>query len=300
MSEEKFITQEYVKKLLPKRKGNSHKGTYGNILNIAGSENYHGAAFLSTVSALKAGCGYVVLASIKEVLASVSILCPEAVFIPLESKNGTISKEEYKKIIEIFLSSKVLEFGCGISSLLGNQEEIEGFIQNLLNEICTYDKPVIIDADGLNIISKLNITQLPKDCIMTPHPQELSRLIGVDVSEIQLDRTKYAKIAAKKYSSIVVLKGHHSVITNGYEVLVNPTGNSSLSKAGSGDVLTGLISGFCAQGVNTFEAAILGVYVHGLAGEIASTELTQYGVNASDLINYIPKAIKSLDISNMS
>ena len=290
MSEEKFITSEFAKTLLPQRKEASHKGTYGNILNIAGSTNYRGAAFLSTVSALKVGAGYVTLASIDEVINTVSTLCPEAVFIPLESKNGTIALTEAEKLAKFIPDYKVVEIGCGISS---SSQNIELFIKNFFEKIQDTKNPFIIDADGLNLISKLKIN-VPKNCILTPHPRELSRLLEVDTSEIQLNRTKFAVLAAQKYNSTVVLKGYHSVITDGNEILINPTGNSALSKAGTGDVLSGMISGFCAQGLKPFDAAALGVYLHGLTGEIASKEMTQYGVNASDLINYIPSAIKTL------
>ncbi len=296
MSEEKFITDEYIKTILPQRKENSHKGTFGNVLNIAGSINYRGAAFLSTASVLKVGAGYVALASVDEVINSVSTLCPEAVFIPLKSQNGTIAAEEAEKINKLIPKFRVVEIGCGISSLDNDQTLIETFLNDLLNKIKFLDTPFILDADALNIISKLKITTLPKNCILTPHPNELSRLLGVEVSEIQLNRTKFARMAAQKYNSVVVLKGHHTVITDGNRILVNSTGNSALSKAGAGDVLSGMISGFCAQGANPFDAAVLGVYLHGLTGEIASNELTQYCVNASDLLSYMPKAVKSITI----
>ena len=296
MSEEKFITLEYIKTLLPQRKENSHKGTFGNVLNIAGSINYRGAAFLSTASALKVGAGYVALASINEVISSVSTLCPEAVFIPLKSQNGTIANEETEKISKMISKFKVIEIGCGISSSDNDQTSIETFLNDLINDIKFFEIPFVFDADALNIISKLKMTTLPKNCILTPHPMELSRLLGVEISQIQLNRTKFALMASQKYNSVVVLKGHHTVITDGNKVLVNPTGNSALAKAGAGDVLSGMISGFCAQGVNPFDAAVLGVYLHGLTGEIASKDLTEYCVNASDLLNYIPKAFKSITI----
>ena len=291
---EKIITKEYAKTLLPKREQNSNKGSFGSVLNISGSINYRGAAFLSTKAALKTGAGYVELASINEVINSVSFLCPEAVFIPLEQKNSTIKDSEYKKILELLPKIKVLLFGCGLSSMNKDQTEIEEFTKNLLENIKDIKIPVIIDADGLNIISRLKITELPQKTIITPHPMELSRLLNVEVSEIQKCRTKYAKIAAEKYNSVVVLKGQNTVITDGEKVFVNKTGNSALAKAGTGDVLAGIISGLCAQGANYFDAAVLGVYIHGLAGEIASEQLTQYGVNASELIDFIPNAINEI------
>lgn len=291
---EKFITKEYAKKLLPKRKQESNKGTFGNVLNIAGSKNYRGAAFLSTKSALKIGAGYVELAAIDEVINTVSILCPEAVLIPLAQKNGTVKNIEYKKIIDVLPKIKVLLFGCGISSMDKNQTEIENFTENLLESIKDIKIPVIIDADGLNIIARLKICKLPQKVILTPHPMELSRLLAVDVSDIQNDRVKYAKTAAKKFKSIVILKGQNTVITDGKNVYMNKHGNSALAKAGTGDVLAGIVAGLCAQGADIFDASVLGVYIHSLAGEIASEELSQYSVNASELINFLPNAINKI------
>ena len=298
MSEEKFITKEFVKELLPKRKQDSHKGSYGSILNIAGSVNYKGAAFLSSKAALKIGAGYVTLASVEEVINSVSVLCPEVVCFPLKEKDETILWKEYKKIIEILSKYTVIQIGCGISSINRSQKNIEKFTENILKEITDFENPVIIDADGLNIISKLKIKNLPKNTVLTPHAKELSRLLKVDVSEIQNNRKKFAKITAQEYSATVVLKGHQSVITNGKEVFINSTGNSALSKAGTGDVLTGMISGLCSQGSTTFDASLIGVYLHGLAGEIASKDLTEYGLNASELIEYIPQAIKKILVND--
>ena len=291
---EEIITKEYAKTLLPQREQNSNKGTFGSVLNISGSINYRGAAFLSTKSVLKVGAGYVELASINEVINSVSVLCPETVFIPLEQKNGTIKNSEYKKIPEFLPKIRVLLFGCGISSMDKDQTEIENFTKNLLANISDIKIPVIIDADGLNIISRLGIRNLPSKTVLTPHPMELSRLLGIDVSEIQKDRTKYAKIAAEKYNSVVVLKGQNTVITDGKRIFINESGNSALAKAGTGDVLAGIISGLCTQGTDYFDASVLGVYLHGLTGEIASEQLTQYGVNASELIDFIPNAINEI------
>lgn len=285
------ITKEHAKSLLPKREQNSHKGTFGSVLNISGSINYRGAAFLSAKSVLKIGTGYVELASIDEVINSVSTLCPEAVFIPLKQKNGTIKSSEYKKIIKILPKITTLLLGCGISSLNKNQKEIEGFVKKLIFNIKNVEIPVIIDADAINIISRLNITDLPKNTILTPHPAELSRLLNKSASEIQKSRVEYAKEAAIKYKSIIVLKGQNTVVTDGKKVFINSTGNSALAKAGTGDVLSGMISGLCAQNLKTLDAAILGVFLHGLAGEIASEKLSQYSVNASELITFIPNAI---------
>lgn len=291
---DKIITKEYVKTLLPVREQNSHKGTFGSVLNIAGSINYRGAAVLSAKSILKIGAGYVELAAVKEVTDLVSVLCPEAVFIPLKQKYGTIKGNEYKKILKFIPKVKTLLMGCGLSSLDEKQIEIEKFIKNLLLNIKKTKITVVLDADALNIIARLNIKDLPQKSIITPHPFELSRLLEIEVSNIQSERVKYAKEAAQKYKSIVVLKGQNTVVTDGEEIYINKTGNSALAKAGTGDVLSGIIAGLCAQGVEPFNAAILGVYLHGLSGEIASEKLTQYSVNALELIDFIPFAISEI------
>lgn len=290
----KTINKKLLKKLLPKRQKNSHKGSYGAVLNIAGSINYRGAAYLSSISALKAGCGYVTTACIEAVANSIANLTPDIVLAPLKEANGCVEKNEYKKILNILPKYQVLALGCGLSSIEQPQEEIEQFVKNLLDNISKIKTPVIIDADGLNIIAKLEIKTLPPNTILTPHPKELSRLIDIDVEKIQSDRIKYAQIAAKQYNAIVVLKGHNTIIANSEKVFLNNTGNSALSKAGSGDVLTGIISGFTAQGMEIFNSALCGVFVHGIAGEIASKNLSEYSVNASNLVDFIPFALKKL------
>ena len=153
----------------------------------------------------------------------------------------------------------------------------------------------IIDADAINACAEAKFFNLPMNSIITPHPLELSRLLGVDVKEIQQNRAKWAWEASKELDSIVLLKGHETIIAvPGGKIFLNHTGNSALAKAGSGDVLTGMIAGFCAQGLNLESAACCAVFLHGIAGEIASKSLSEYSVLASDLIRYIPLAIKAI------
>lgn len=294
MNEEFCIQKDFVRELLPKRQQNSHKGTYGSVLNIAGSVNYSGAAFLSSVSALKIGAGYVTVACCKTVADSLRALSPDIVLLPLEEKDGGIASHEYKKVLKILPKYTAISIGCGLSSINYSQKNIEKFIKKLFAEIKNIKIPIIIDADGLNIISKLNITVLPENTILTPHPKELSRLLSINPNEIATDRVKYAKLAAKKFNAVVVLKGNQSIVTDGNEIFINPTGNSALSKAGAGDVLTGIISGLAAQGLSTLYSAVCGVYIHGLTGELASKELSEYSTNASDLLPCISKALKEL------
>lgn len=281
----KNIDKKFVFGKMPERIENSNKSTFGKIINIAGSINYIGAAYLSSISALKIGAGCLTLASIDEVVNSVSALSPEITFQRLKSFNGAVSNDN---IIDLSVYN-VVEIGCGLT----NTEETQKFVFDILNK---RNQNLVLDADGINILSLTNENISLKNTIITPHPKELSRLLHVDVDEIINNREKYARITSQKYECITVLKGHNSIITDGEDVYVNQTGSSALAKAGSGDVLTGIISGLLAQKLSCLDAAIVGVYLHGLSGDIASEDLTKYSVLASDIIEYIPFAIKEIII----
>lgn len=285
------LGKDIILKMLPKRVQNSHKGTYGRILNIAGSCQYQGAALLSSLSSLLSGAGYCMLASCSDVIASIAATTPDLTFLDLgQSQFGTIPKDAYK-IIQVLANYDVISIGCGLNRIGG----VEEFIVNFLKKNKGSYTPVIIDADAINAAAAQRFLTFPVNSIITPHPLELARLMGVDVKEIQQNRAKWAWEASKEFDSIVLLKGHETVISipNG-KIFINHTGNSSLSKAGSGDVLTGMIAGFCAQGLKLESAACCAVYLHGLAGEIASKSLTEYSVLASSLLKYIPYALKAV------
>lgn len=284
--------ENYVKKLLPKRYLDSHKGTFGHVLNIAGSGFYTGAAYLSSLSPLKMGCGRSTLASVQSVLGSVSSLTPDVILMPLEeTKDKTISANAIKKLEKTLDKYDVIAIGCGLST----NEETEVFVEELMHILKTSKTPVIIDADGLNIIAAQKILDLPLNTILTPHPMEMARLMGVNVEQILLQPDFWAKKCADKYSATVILKIHKTIVAdtkgNSYQ---NNTGNTALSHGGSGDVLCGMISGFIAQGLNPFDASILAVYLHGKTAELASRDLTEYSTLASDLLKYIPSAIKTI------
>lgn len=279
------INIKLASKLLPERTDNSHKGTFGKVLNIAGSKMYSGAALLSSLSALKVGAGYVSLACIEEIIDRIASLSPEITFIPLKSTNkGTISNNNE---IENLYTYDVISIGCGLTT---NNETMD-FTKDFLKQINKKQK-LIIDADGINILANFKDGTHLKNAIITPHPKELARLLNVSVAEIIDNRKKYARITSQTFECITILKGHNSIITDGEKVYQNTTGNSALAKAGSGDVLTGIIAGLLAQKMELLEAGILGTYLHGLAGDIASKDLTKYSVLATDVIKYIPQAIK--------
>ena len=260
---------------MPQRIQNSNKGSFGKVLNFAGSKNYIGAAYLSTIPALKAGAGLVALASVKEVISSVSKLLPEAVY--LSQTQGLKDIGNYT----------VISVGSG----LGQGLKAKLLFFTLLKRLKSCSTPVVIDADGLNILSKTKFC-LPQNTIITPHPMEAARLLNVKLEDVLNNLEESAKELTRKYNCVTVLKTHRTIICNkNQEIFINQHGNSALAKAGSGDVLVGIISGLLAQNVELFEAAKLGVYLHSRAGEIASQDLTEYSVLASDTINNIPKAI---------
>lgn len=265
---------EYKIPKLPTRPENSNKGTFGKILNIAGSEFMPGAAYLSSVAALKIGAGYVELASDKNTLKTIACLLPELVLIPTE------------KIEEYLESATVISVGCGLST---NNEAVE-LLKKVINN--RKNRPTVIDADGLNILSN-NPVKLDKNTILTPHPKEASRLLNCSLNEVMENLQHSAKEISVKYNCITVLKTHNTVVTDSENYHINKTGCSALSKAGTGDVLCGMISGLLAQNMKPYDAAVLGVHLHGLAGELAAKDLTEYGVLASELVKYIPTAVKS-------
>ena len=261
---------------LPNRDQFSNKGTFGKVLNIAGSKYMPGAAYLSSVSALKIGGGYCFLCSEESVLQTVANQTQNIVFVPL------------KDMVKHIKTSNVLEIGCGLSTSMQAKNIFKKAIKNS-------NIPTIIDADGINILSEIKSIKLPNDMILTPHPKEASRLLKKPLEYIIANLEESAKEISKKYNCITVLKSHHTIVcSKELEIYKNRTGNSSLAKAGSGDVLTGIISGLISQKMDLFEAAKLGVYLHGMSGELASKNLSEDSGMAEDIINYLPNAILEL------
>lgn len=262
---------------LPQRNENSHKGTFGKVLNVSGSDYMPGAAILSSLAALKIGCGYVFLASTERVISAAAAQTQNVVFVPLNAI------EEHLK------DSNVLLIGCGLSTEPDSVNIFKETLKKAQNIKC------VIDADGLNILSKIVDINIPENSVLTPHPKEASRLLGVELNDVLANMEDSAKKISEKYNCVTVLKSHHTIVcSKDLEIYINNTGNSAMAKAGSGDVLAGMIAGLLAQKCEPFYAAKLGVYLHGLAGDIAKNDLTSYGVMASDLVRYISYAIKTL------
>jgi len=286
--------------LLLQRNLKAHKGDFGHLFILAGSARFSGAAVLCAEAALRSGSGLVTLGIPKNLNSAIIKIKPKEVMtLPLpETKEGTLSLAAYKKIKDFSQSADVIVVGPG----LGQNKSSQGLIRKLISKI---DKPTVIDADGLNaLIGHLDILRKPQTAclsgrqanrkpILTPHPGEMARLLGISISKVQTKRKEIAQKFAKDYKATVVLKGHNTVVAD-YKgnLYINKTGNPGMATAGSGDVLTGMIAAFLDQGLEDFSAAKYAVYLHGLAGDLAAKEKTQISLIASDIIDMIPVAIK--------
>ncbi len=263
------LTEKSVALRLPKRAKDANKGTFGKVLVIAGSENYPGAAYLSCAGAYRVGAGLVTLLTSKEVKVIVSRKLPEATFI---SRLSEISDYD------------VLLFGPG----LGKQVTKFKFAGKYAG--------VVVDGDGLKIFRKF------KQAVLTPHPGEMSRMTGLTIKEVQENREKIAQEFAVKWKQVVVLKGAKTIIASpSGEVKVSTFANPLLATAGTGDILSGIIAGLIAQGLDTnylFDAACCGVYLHGLAGEMLAENLGDAGMLASDLLPVLPLATAHIQTLN--
>lgn len=265
---------ELFRKYIPKRYKNSNKGSFGKALLYVGSNNMTGAAYLSALGSLRCGAGLTILVSEKAVTDILKTCLYETVFLPTEDgENGTEALLEYSKSCSAFL------VGCGLSRGKEKSERVFKIIKNA-------KIPLIIDADGINAVSEnINILSEAKcDILLTPHPLEFSRLTGFSVEQIEKNRVKYALEFSEKYNCTLLLKGVPTVICErGKRVCINPTGNSALAKGGTGDVLSGMITAFTAQGASLYESAVISAYLHGAAGERLSQECSEYGVIASQI-----------------
>ncbi len=271
----------------------ANKADYGHIFILAGSGGFSGAAALCSEAAMRAGAGLVTLGIPKSLNSSIIKIKPKEVMtLPLpETREGTLSLEAFKKINEFIKKIDILIIGPG----LGRDKSTQSLVRKVISKT---DKPTVIDADGLNALAGyLKILRTPRtehrEPILTPHPGEMARLLGISVGKVQAKRKEIAKNFAKNYKLTLVLKGYQTVVSN-YRgnLYVNKTGNPGMASAGAGDVLTGIIGAFLGQSLNAFEAAKYGVYLHGLAGDLAAKEKTQISLIASDIIAKIPEAIK--------
>lgn len=284
--EKKIKIPNEIKNLLPKRKKFSHKGDYGKVAILGGSEGMAGSCYLASYAALRVGAGLVYLlvpSSISEIL---QIKSCEQIIKTIDSYNLKYNKLIFKQILGYLDDKNVLAIGPG----MGQDPSLNELIGNIINK---FDGKIIIDADGLNAVARDKSVLYKKDIILTPHLKEFSRLSGLSISEINDDRIGIAKDFANKFGIILVLKSEETIVTDGNELYINKLGNPGMATAGSGDVLTGIIAGLLPL-LGEYDAARLGVYLHSLAGDLASYNLCEESLIASDIIAYLPKAIRLL------
>ena len=283
---EAVFNNELSRIILPPRTKTSHKGSFGRLLNIAGSLTCSGAAVMSTRAALRTGVGLCTLAAPVSTIKALTGSLVENTFLPLpETEDGSVAENACDVISDILPRMTAVSIGCG----LGNSENTRKITEFVIKHA---DCPIIIDADGINSIAD-NINVLKErtgDTVITPHPLEFSRISGLSVGEIKADRIGSAKRFAEKYGVVVLLKGAYSIISNSDgEVIVNSSGNAALAKGGSGDVLTGIIGAMLAQDINAYTAASAGAYCHGYAADLLAKTMFPASILASDLINILPQ-----------
>ena len=285
-----MIDAEWVHKSLPVREENSNKGTFGKLLMITGSEKYRGAAHLSAEAALRGGVGLVTFLGCRELIGELSQKYPEMIYKE-KAIDDSITEEDIADICKISAAHSATLIGSGSDNTAG----LLALVKALLSSEGT---PLILDADAINALAKdgmegiLALKKAKRTVILTPHPLEFSRLSLSDVASVQLHRLGAAEKFAAENKIILVLKGAGTIITNGKDVYINVSGSSSLAKAGSGDVLAGLLSAFVAQNKCTPEiAASIAVYFHAVAGQTLAGEFSTYGVTPSDLPKEIAREI---------
>ena len=275
----------------PKRERDSHKGCFGNVLIIAGSSSMRGAAAFAALGALRSGTGLVRLASVEKCIDSASVLAPEATYIEMECDDygHMLFDPNREPVLEAMNKAKAVVIGCGMG-VTQDTIELTKFVTE--NASC----PVIIDADGINCIaSDIDILLKKKtDIIITPHAGEMARLLSCDTSMINDNRIVVAEKYAEKYGITVVLKGAGTIVANSHSTAVNHTGNAGMSAGGSGDVLAGMIGSIISQGVGIFGGACAGVYLHGLAGDIAAQKMGMEAMLPRDIIDNLPDSFRML------
>ena len=279
----KNLNHEAVLSILPDRKPDSHKGDYGKILLLCGSRGYTGAAALAAMGALRSGAGLVYLAVPESIYAIEACKLTEAIVLPLPDEGGTIAMSALPEIRRLLPKMDAVLIGCG----LGQSEGTRAVLETVLRE---FSGPVVVDADGINLLAKHMdiLRERHASTILTPHAGEFVRIGG----DNKADRVPETLRFAMKYGCILLLKGHETVISDGKETYVNQTGNPGMAVGGSGDVLSGIIVSLLGQGIEPLKAAACGAWLHGKAGDICAEEIGQYGMLPTDLVEVLPRLLK--------
>lgn len=282
----RLVHEAFIRGLMRQRENHSHKGDYGRGIIIGGKEGMAGSVTLSSKAALRSGIGLNHLFAEESVTQIVNQHSIETIThcIP-----GFKDEAAVEAVLEEHLARKdALAFGPG----LGQGEALVNLLKRVLS---TYEGPMVIDGDGLNLVAKNpEVLRHHPQVVLTPHEMEMSRLIGGPLEDVINNRQSVAEEFARAYQVLVVLKGHETIITDGKQTFVNTTGNPGMATAGSGDVLTGIVYAHLAKGYSLQTAALIAVFIHGLSGDLAVKDLGEESLIASDLVDYLPLAFQSL------
>ena len=272
-----------VLQILPDREETAHKGDFGKILLLCGSVGYTGAAYLAAMGALRSGGGLVFLGVPQSIYAIEAIKLNEAIVFPLPERDGKLCEESIPEILDRLPKMDAVLIGPGLSQ----SEGVFSVVKTVLEHA---DCPVVVDADGINVLSshKDILRDRTNPTVLTPHTGEFARL-GGSVTE---GRQTAAEKMAQELGCIVLLKGKGTVVTDGTTTYINPTGNPGMAVGGSGDVLSGILTSLLGQGIEPLEATACGAYLHGAAGDLCAKELGQYGMLPTDMLNVLPRLLK--------
>lgn len=274
---------ETVLKTLPQRAPDAHKGNFGKILLLCGSRGYTGAPAFAALGALRVGAGLVYLAVPESIYSIEAVKLNEPIVIPLADEKGQYAVSAMPDILNLLIEKDAVLIGPG----MGNSESTEKITCEVLR---SYSGPVVLDADGINVMCKHKdiLRERTAPTILTPHPGEFVRIFGKEIEE----RIDSSVQLASDLHCIVLLKGQHTIITDGITVYRNLTGNPGMATGGSGDILAGMITALIGQGIDPLKAAAIGAWLHGAAGDICAEKMGQYGMLPSDMLDVLPRLLK--------
>ncbi len=291
-----LLTTRWVRAHLPKRPEDANKGTFGKVLVVGGCSRYLGAVQLAATAAYRAGAGLVTIACPDSIVAAAAPAIAEATWLPQRAADdGGLSEHAAVGLRNTWREYGAVVFGPG----MGSTDNTRALAWAALPDLADAEQGAVIDADALNALAALDDGpgRVPSSAVLTPHPGEMARLMHTTVADVQTRRLEIAKEAAARYGCTVVLKGAHSVIAApGGEACLSPFANPLLATAGSGDVLSGMIGAYLAQGLAPFEAACLGVYLHGAAGEALKEEFGAAGLLAGEIAGRLPRVVKDVSL----
>jgi len=284
------ITADLARSFLPERAADAHKGTFGHLFIIAGSRRFTGAPRMVALGALRSGVGLATVGCPAAISAIISSALLESMILELPpTRNGAIAEAAVGPALSFAKDKEAVVVGPGLGMLWDTREFVVGFLRN-------DHPPAVVDADGLNAVAEHSAFDGLKNCVITPHPGEMGRLMNMSPKDVQGDRAAAAANCAQRTNAVTVLKGHGTIVAlpDG-QCFLNHTGNVGMASGGTGDVLAGMIGALLAQGLSPADAARVGVFVHGLAGDIAVEKVGARSLIAGDVIDALPTAWQALE-----